>query len=252
MTISTESFGQGMLLYTLTNKNGVTLKATDFGARIVALDVPLTKNESRSLVLGFPSADEYLSKDLYFGATIGRTAGRIADGSFELAGKTYQTMINTPTQTTLHGGTPGFESKKWHSEIQEAQANPSVKFWLESPAGENGFPGNLTVSVTYTLTEENEWQIEYQATTDEQTLFNPTNHVYFNLTGNPAIPIDAHELQINAQKFVPLDERVLPLGELASVDQTAFDLQKPKKLAEVFSSTDEQIQKMNGFDHPFI
>lgn len=159
-----------MLLYTLTNKNGVTLKATDFGARIVALDVPLTKNESRSLVLGFPSADEYLSKDLYFGATIGRTAGRIADGSFELAGKTYQTMINTPTQTTLHGGTPGFESKKWHSEIQEAQANPSVKFWLESPAGENGFPGNLTVSVTYTLTEENEWQIEYQATTDEQTL----------------------------------------------------------------------------------
>ena len=161
-------------------------------------------------------------------------------------------MINTPTQTTLHGGTPGFESKKWHSEIQEAQANPSVKFWLESPAGENGFPGNLTVSVTYTLTEENEWQIEYQATTDEQTLFNPTNHVYFNLTGNPTIPIDAHELQINAQKFVPLDERVLPLGELASVDQTAFDLQKPKKLAEVFSSTDEQIQKMNGFDHPFI
>ena len=102
MTISTESFGQGMLLYTLTNKNGVTLKATDFGARIVALDVPLTKNESRSLVLGFPSADEYLSKDLYFGATIGRTAGRIADGSFELAGKKYQTMINTPTQTTLH------------------------------------------------------------------------------------------------------------------------------------------------------
>ena len=252
LTISTESFGQGMLLYTLTNKNGVTLKATDFGARIVALDVPLTKNESRSLVLGFPSADEYLSKDLYFGATIGRTAGRIADGSFELAGKKYQTMINTPTQTTLHGGTPGFESKKWHSEIQEAQANPSVKFWLESPAGENGFPGNLTVSVTYTLTEENEWQIEYQATTDEQTLFNPTNHVYFNLTGNPTIPIDAHELQINAQKFVPLDERVLPLGELASVDQTAFDLQKPKKLAEVFSSTDEQIQKMNGFDHPFI
>lgn len=127
-----------------------------------------------------------------------------------------------------------------------------MKFWLESPAGENGFPGNLTVSVTYTLTEENEWQIEYQATTDEQTLFNPTNHVYFNLTGNPTIPIDAHELQINAQKFVPLDERVLPLGELASVDQTAFDLQKPKKLAEVFSSTDEQIQKMNGFDHPFI
>ena len=252
MTISTESFGQGMLLYTLTNKNGVTLKVTDFGARIVALDVPLTKNESRSLVLGFPSADEYLSKDLYFGATIGRTAGRIADGSFELAGKTYQTMINTPTQTTLHGGTPGFESKKWHSEIQEAQVNPSVKFWLESPAGENGFPGNLTVSVTYTLTEENEWQIEYQATTDEQTLFNPTNHVYFNLTGNPAIPIDAHELQINAQKFVPLDERVLPFGELASVDQTAFDLQKPKKLAEVFSSNDEQIQKMNGFDHPFI
>ena len=112
-----------------------------------------------------------------------------------------------------------------------------MKFWLESPAGENGFPGNLTVSVTYTLTEENEWQIEYQATTDEQTLFNPTNHVYFNLTGNPTIPIDAHELQINAQKFVPLDERVLPLGELASVDQTAFDLQKPKKLAEVFQVT---------------
>ena len=238
MKITEKDFNTGYHLITIENESGFHLSVTDLGARIVSL------GRDKELVLGFDSTDDYLEQDPFIGASIGRTAGRIENGRFTLAGKDYQVSIDPATGHSLHGGKPGFETKKWTYTIENGENEASVMFTTNSPDGEHGFPGNLDIEVRHTLTQENVWRVTTKGISDQTTLFNPTNHVYFNLTGNPTIPIDAHELQINAQKFVPLDERVLPLGELASVDQTAFDLQKPKKLAEVFSSTDEQIQDL--------
>ncbi|MHC5218393.1 aldose epimerase family protein [Enterococcus sp. LJL128] len=251
MKITQRDFGQGATLYSLKNENGVQLEVTNFGARIVNLFVP-TKKEKRNIVLGFDSVEEYLAQDMYIGATIGRVAGRIKDGTFTLGGHTYQTDKNDHGLHTLHGGAPSFEAKLWDAKLEESEKKSSVIFSLKSNAGEHGFSGDLMVSVAYTLTEDNEWCVDYEAHSDQLTLFNPTNHVYFNLSGDVEQAIDDHKLFIDSDQFACIDEAVITTGEKRSVTDTAFDFRKARKLETSFNSQDDQVKAVGGFDHPFF
>ena len=175
MSITIKDFGKGYHLLILTNKRGLQLAVTDLGARIVSL-----KAFDRELVLGFDTPEEYLEKDAYIGASIGRTAGRIEKGQFTLGEHTYQLSTDPATGHSLHGGSPGFEAKKWAYQTIEDEQGDSVIFTTESPDGEHGFPGNLRVEVRYTLTQDDIWRVTTRGISDQTTLFNPTNHVYFN------------------------------------------------------------------------
>lgn len=246
MHITEKEFGQGYRLITLENEAGFHLSATDLGARIVRL------GKERELVLGFDSAEEYLTKDPYIGATVGRVAGRIENGHFSLGKMNYQVATDPLNGHCLHGGKPGFESKKWTYQIEETADTASIIFSTVSPDGEHGFPGNLTVEVRYTLTEENVWELTTRAISDQPTLFNPTNHVYFNLTGDVTQPIDHHQLWLNSSYYAPLRSDSIPTGEKVAVTNTAFDFQVAKTLDTVFSSNFDQKELFNGIDHPFF
>ncbi|MBZ6010476.1 galactose-1-epimerase [Leuconostoc gelidum] len=250
MNIIKSAFGDHAKLFTMINDNGVQLAVTDFGARIVHLNVPIN-NERRELILGFDSAEEYIAKDHYIGATIGRVAGRIANGSFQLNQTSYQ-VVKNENDNTLHGGPDSFEMAYWQSETDISDNKVSTSFTHTSPNQNNGFPGNLTVKVTYTLDNDNVWQVSYEANSDAMTLFNPTNHVYFNLTGHPAMSVADHMLSIDADHFAPLDDQNLTTGEQRDVSQTAFDFRKAKQVNEALISADPQNQLVSGLDHPFL
>jgi len=243
MKIKTEDFGAGASLIRLTNEAGESIAFSNLGARIVDWNI-----DGRQIVLGFDSAEEYLTKDAYPGATVGRTAGRVTKGIIHVDGKDYQLPQNEGEQC-LHGGPKSFETRLWDYEI----IDDGVKFSLLSPDGDNGFPGNLKVTVIHRFDEESNWTIEYEAVSDKDTVFNPTGHVYFNLTGDASQTIDEHQLKMAASHFVPLkDKTELVRGDIASVGGTAFDLRKGVALKEVFASTDEQVKLVDGFDHPFL
>ncbi|MFS0986580.1 galactose-1-epimerase [Enterococcus durans] len=247
MSITIKDFGQGYHLLVLTNKHGLRLAVTDLGARIVSL-----KAENRELALGFDSAQEYLEKDTYIGASIGRTAGRIEDGHFTLDDRTYQLSVDPATGHSLHGGSPGFETKKWSYQTIEDEQGDTVLFTTESPDGEHGFPGNLRVEVRYTLTQDDIWRVTTRGISDQTTLFNPTNHVYFNLSGDITQPIDQHILWLDSEEYAPLRADSIPLGKKSSVTNTPFDFQEPKQLANVFESDFDQKVLFDGIDHPFF
>lgn len=251
MNITTKDFGAGYTIITITNPNGLQLTVSDLGARITSLKVPTT-NGLRELVLGFDTAKEYLEKDVYIGASIGRVAGRIQNGTFQIDRKIYKVQVDETTGNTLHGGTPGFESKKWQYQIIDNDDEASVIFYTVSPDGENGFPGNLYVEIRYTLTSANVWKVETRATSDKDTLFNPTNHVYFNLTGDVTQPVDEHTLWVDSDRFAPLNRESIPIGEKLPVEGTAFDFRKSVKLKEIFNSTFDQKELVGGIDHPFF
>lgn len=251
MTVTTTDFGSGYHLITLTNKLGTTLSVTDLGARIVSLK-PIVNGTPRELVLGFDSADEYLTKDLYIGATIGRTAGRIKKGQFVLSGQTIQVDTDPENGHTLHGGTPGFEAKKWRYSIAESDHETSVIFTTTSPDGEHGFPGALDVTARYTLTDNDVWRVTVSGVSDKETLFNPTNHVYFNLTGDPGTPIDDHRLFLNSDTFAPLLPDSIPTGAQVPINNTAFDFLAKTKIGPMFQSEFPQEQLVGGMDHPFF
>ncbi|MGM9903386.1 galactose mutarotase [Enterococcus sp. 10A9_DIV0425] len=247
MNITKKSFGKDVQLITLTNKNGLSLSVTDLGARIVSL-----RWQDRELVLGFDSAEEYLQKDSFIGASIGRTAGRIEEGRFILGDQTYQLDVDPATGHSLHGSSPSFEEKIWHYEITEEEQETTVIFTTTSPDGEHGFPGNLKVEVRYTLTQDNIWKVTTKGISDQSTLFNPTNHVYFNLSGDVTQSIDQHTLWLNSATFAPLREDSIPTGEQVAVQDTPFDFQTPKTLDTVFTSDFDQKNLFDGIDHPFF
>ena len=252
MEVRQSDFGNGTNLFSMVNDNGVRLDVSDFGARIVNLVVPTDTGE-RNIVLGFESSEDYMTQDSYIGATIGRVAGRINSGRFKLDGKTYQVQTNTEAGHTLHGGAPSFEGKIWQSQIIRTEGEVSVMFTLTSPDGENGFPGNLTTSVTYSLNNQNEWTLVYQAQTDQTTLYNPTNHVYFNLTGDVETPIDGHELTVMADQFAVLNSDGTVTGEKRDVSGTSFDFRTAKSLKDCFElANDAQKDLFSGIDHPFF
>ncbi len=216
--------------YTLTNSKGMTVKVITYGGIITEVHVPDAKGKFEDVVLGCDSLEGYLAGHPYFGAITGRVANRIAKGKFTLDGKDYKLAVNNGPNA-LHGGVKGFDKQVWKAKTIGPDKNGvGVELTYRSPDGEEGYPGNLDVAVTYLLTNQNELKIEYKATTDKATPVNLTNHSYFNLASHSAGSIFDHVLQINAAKYTPTDDTLIPTGEIKPVKGTPFDFTTPKAI----------------------
>ena len=242
--------GEAVDLYTLKNSKGAEATITTYGARVVTLKMPDKTSKFDDIVLGFDNLDGYLQTPPppYFGATIGRYGNRIAGGKFQLDGVTY-TLAKNNGANSLHGGNVGFDKVVWTAKPGNGQ---SVTLTYLSKDGEEGYPGNLTANVTYTLTDNNELQIEYSATTDKDTVVNLTNHSYFNLAGQGEGDILGHVVMIDADRFTPVDKGLIPTGELKPVEGTPFDFRKPTPIGARIDANDPQIALGPGYDHNFV
>ena len=220
--------GKPVSLYTLFNKNGMSVDITNYGAKIVRLYAPDKNGRFDDVVLGFDTLEEVIEKEIYFGAVCGRFANRIKDGKFSINGVEYTLPINNGTNS-LHGGVHGFNEKVW---TVKSASETELVLELFSPDGEEGYPGNLTVTATYSLTDENEVKIHYEATTDKATVIGLTNHSYFNLKGAGNGTIKNHVLQINADFYTVLDESFALTGEIRPVAGTPFDFRQPTVVGE--------------------
>jgi len=254
--ITSEPFGEvdgePVEIYTLTNDSGMEITVLTYGAIVQSISVPDRDGNIANVALGFDNIEDYAEMSPYFGAIVGRFANRIALGTFELEGETYEIPINNDPNT-LHGGEQGFDKLIWTATEVESDDGPSLQMSLTSPDGDQGYPGTLEVSVTYTLTENNEIRIDYLATTDAPTVVNLSNHSYFNLAGEGAGPIYDHELQLNAPNYTPVDETLIPTGEIAPVEGTAFDFTTAHPIGDnIRDASDEQIAIGLGYDHNFV
>ncbi|MSR56531.1 MAG: galactose mutarotase [Planctomycetaceae bacterium] len=237
-------------LFTCTNSKGASMQATDYGARIVAVNVPDRAGSLANVNLGFDSLEKYLAHTAFFGCTTGRFANRIARGRFSLDGKDYKLATNNGPNH-LHGGTKGFDRYVWKAtEIREAEAS-GVKFTLTSPDGDEGYPGKLETTVTMLWTDANELIIGYTAVTDKPTVLNLTNHAYWNLSGVGTGDILSHKLMINSDEFLPVDEGQIPTGKLASVKGTFMDFTSPQSIGSRIAETKFAALPV-GYDHCFI
>ncbi|MDR1416308.1 MAG: galactose mutarotase [Prevotellaceae bacterium] len=236
-------------LFILTNKNGLEMTVTSYGAKIVSLSLPDKDGKLVDVVTGHNSIDEYLSsEEPYFGAVCGRTGNRIAKGKFTLDGKEYTLAINNGPNN-LHGGLKGFNAVVWDGKQVDDQ---TVELTYLSKDGEEGYPGNLTVIVTYTLTDDNAVQIDYQATTDKATIVNLTNHSYFNLSGAGDPYIGDHLLKINADAYLPTDETAIPYGKPESVEGTPMDFRQPCEVGKRINDNFQQLIFGKGYDHTYV
>lgn len=236
---------------TLTNKSGASITAMTYGATLLEWQAPDKNGTLANITIGLDSLDDYVNNRPYYGATIGRVAGRIAEGKFVLNGTDYQLEANDHGNH-LHGGVHGLDTKIWDYRLENKDDEAKIIFSYKDEAGENQYPGTLTVEVIYTFTEENEWKINYRATTDAPTLFNPTNHVYFNLNGNMVGTILDHELFVNADEFVELNDNTIPTGNKVSVSGTPFDFRQPTFTKQAPESDHPQTKAVAGLDHPFV
>jgi len=243
--------GQKSLIYTLVNQQGLEAKITDYGAKLVSLEIPDKNGLLADVILGYETLDQYLKGDQYFGATVGRYANRIAKGKFTLEGKEYQLALNNGVNH-LHGGPKGYQSLIWKSEIIDQNGFPSLKFTYHSPDGEENYPGNLDIEVVYTWKNDNSLSIDYKATTDQTTIVNLTHHSLFNLKGAGNGDILDHVLTINANAFTPVDSTLIPVGEIRPVANTPMDFTTPHPVGERISSDYEQIVKGRGYDHNWV
>jgi aldose 1-epimerase len=249
MSINKESFGktpdgEDVDLYTLTNKNGLRVKIMTYGAIITAVETPDRKGKIENIVLSLDSLDDYIKGHPYFGATVGRYGNRIAKGKFTLDGKKYILATNDKTNH-LHGGLKGFDKVVWNAKPVETDQSVGVVFTHESPNGDEGYPGKLNVTTTYTLTNDNELKMEYAATTDAPTVVNLTNHSYWNLTGAARDVLD-HELLLNADRYLPVDPGLIPLGELRNLKGTPMDFTEAKPIGSRIA------QVPGGYDHCYV
>jgi aldose 1-epimerase len=255
-TISKEAFGQlpdGQQadLYTLTNANGMTVNITNYGGIITKLTAPDKNGQWADVVLGFDSLAPYLSGHPFFGALVGRYGNRIAKGKFKLNGQEYSLAINNGPNA-LHGGTKGFDKVIWKATEIKQDSVVGLQLEYTSKDMEEGYPGNLTVKVVYTLDNENALTIDYTATTDKPTVVNLTNHSYFNLTGLKRDILD-HEVTIASDSIVPVDTTLIPTGKLRAVEGTPFDFRKATKVgAGIDKVEDEQIKAGGGYDHCWV
>ena len=239
-----ETDGKKVQLFTLTNKSGVTISITNYGGIVTSWVTPDKSGNKSSVVVGMDSLQEYLKKPPYFGALIGRYGNRIGDAKFKLDGKTYTLAANNG-KNNLHGGNKGFDKVVWDA-TPAADSTPALTLTYLSKDGEEGFPGNLKVTVVYTLTDDDALNIEYKAETDKATPVNLTNHSYFNLTGSTENTILNHSLQITADHYTPVDTTLIPTGEIKAVKGTPFDFTK----AETIGSRIDAVQ--GGYDHNFV
>jgi aldose 1-epimerase len=237
--------GKSVDLYTLTNKNGLVAKITNYGGIVTELHVPDRNGTNGNVVLGFATLDKYLAGHPFFGTITGRVANRIGKGRFTLDGKEY-TLVTNNGPNHLHGGTNGFDKKLWDAEPAETKNGPSLTLRYVSPDGEEGYPGTLTTTVVYTLTNDNELKIDYRATTNNPTIVNLTNHSYFNLAGDGEGTILDHELMVNADNYTVFDSTQIPTGEIKGVEGTPLDFRKPTPIGQRI----EQVQ--GGYDHNFV
>ena len=239
--------GEALDLYTISNAKGMEASITNYGATLVSLKTSDRAGKFADVVLGFDTVEGYFGDHPYFGATVGRYGNRIAKGRFKLNGKEYKLATNNGPNH-LHGGVKGFSRVVWQAE----QAGTSgVKLIYVSKDGEEGYPGTLTATVEYTLTDAGELKISYAATTDKDTILNLTNHSYFNLAGEGSGDILGHSMQIHADRFTPVDATLIPTGELKAVGGTPFDFRQPHAIGEKIASSDEQIKIGGGYDHNF-
>ena len=242
--------GEEIDLYTLRNGKAEVSIAT-WGAAVTSLRVPDRNGAIADIVLGFDSLEPYTKENPFFGVVVGRYANRIGQGRFTLDHKEYKLTINNG-KNQLHGGPEGFYRKVWKAEEVEAKDGPSLKLTYVSPDGEEGYPGTLTASVTYTLTDDSALRMEYAATTDKPTVVNLTNHAYFNLSGPGEGDILGDELMVKAARYTPVDETSIPTGELRSVANTPFDFRKVTALGARIGAADEQLKIGKGYDHNFV
>lgn len=243
--------GQTADLYTLRNAAGMSARITNYGGIIVSLMAPDKAGKFEDVTLGFDSLSAYVKGSPFFGALVGRYGNRIAKGKFTLDGKAYSLVTNN-MGNHLHGGTVGFDKVLWTATPVDGD-EPALKLTYTSKNGEEGYPGNLAVTVTYTLQNDNALKIDYQATTDKPTVVNLTNHTYFNLTGGAKRDILDHVLTIDADRLVPVDKTLIPTGKLQPVAGTPFDFTKPTAIgARINDSSDVQIKYGLGYDHCWV
>ncbi len=252
MSIQEKDFGEidgkKVKLFTLSNNQGMTVKITNYGGTIIAIEVPDRDGKTGDVCLGFDTLAEYQEKSPYFGCITGRYANRIAKGKFSLDGTEYTLATNNDTNH-LHGGEKGFNQQVWNAET--GPGNKLTLTWI-SPDGDEGYPGTLSTSVTYALNDDNGLQIDYKATTDKPTVLNLTNHAYFNLKGHGEGTILDHLVEIKAERYTPTDNTGIPLGAIAPVEGTPFDFRKATAVGARIGEDDQQLKNGIGYDHNFV
>ena len=243
--------GKTAYLYTVANKNGVIAKYTDFGAILVSLYVPDKDGRMEDVVLGFGKLEDYFVNEPNFGATIGRHANRIGGAAFELNGVKYE-LDKNDGNNNLHGGFDGYHKRLWDADTYEDERGQVIEFTYESPDQDQGFPGNLKVSVKYILTDDNELEIEYNAVPDQDTVINLTNHSYFNLAGQASGTILDQIVWMDSDEFTFADEEAIPNGEIRKTAGTPMDFTTPKKVGLDIAADYDQLNWGKGFDHNWI
>ena len=251
MDIQKESFGtttdgKKIDLYTLTNANGLIAKITNYGGIVTELHVPDRNGNFADIVLGYKSLDKYIESSPYFGALIGRYGNRIADGKFTLKGTEFTLAKNENNINHLHGGNKGFDKVVWHAEPVKTDEGPALKLTYPSPDGQEGYPGNLSCTVTYTLTNNNALKIYYEAKTDKATVINLTHHSYFNLAGYDSGDMLSHKLMLNADHYTPVNDKLIPTGEIKPVANSPMDFTTAHTIGERIA------QVKGGYDHNYV
>ena len=243
--------GREVHQYTLTNKAGMVAQIIDFGAIVTSLRVPDKGGKIEDVVLGYDSVQAYMDGTAYLGAVVGRYGNRIAKGRFELDGKEYQLAVNDG-ENHLHGGKIGFSKVLWDATVLQDAGEPALQLKYVSRDGEEGYPGTVTLKVTYTLTAKNELRVDYEGTTDKPTVLNPTQHSYFNLTGSFTNTILDHQLMIDADGITPVDKGLIPTGQIISVSNTPFDFRSSTAIGSRINDPDQQLVLGHGYDHNWV
>jgi aldose 1-epimerase len=256
MSVNSEAWGttkdgQNVTLYTLRNRNGMEARITDYGGIIVSLTAPDKNGQFADVVLGFDNLADYEAKNPFFGCITGRYANRIAKGKFTLNGTEYKLAVNNGPNH-LHGGKVGFDKKVWRAKPIRRAGGVGLEMSYTSPDGEEGYPGTLDSRVSYLLTNDNELEIEYSATTDKPTIVNLTNHSYFNLAGEGSGSILNHTLSINADAFTPTDDTLIPNGERRSVAGTPLDFTSAHRIGERINANFLPLKQGQGYDHNYV
>lgn len=250
-SFGTTTNGTKVTLYTLTNGKGASATISNYGGIVTSLKMPDRNGKFSDIVLGFKTLPEYEAKSPYFGCLVGRYGNRIAEGQFTLDGKTYQLARNNNGQS-LHGGLKGFDKVVWEATPLLTKQGPSLQLTYISKDGEEGYPGTLTVTATYTLTEKNELKLVYRATTDKKTIVNLTHHSYFNLAGQGSGEILDHIVTLKSDRFTPVDKNLITTGKITSVKGTPFDFRKPTAIGARINAKDEQLKFAKGYDHNWV
>ena len=240
--------GDSVRFYTLKNADGIEITFTNYGQRLVSLHAPDKTGKFEDVVLGYATLKEFIEKRNYFGAIIGRYGNRIGNGTFKIGGNSYD-LVKNNGENHLHGGTKGFESVVWKV---DGFSDNSITFSRVSPDMEEGYPGNLDVKVKYTLNDSNELKINYKAVTDKSTVVNLTNHSFFNLKGEGNGDVMDHVVMINAASYTPVDDGLIPTGEISKVGGTPFDFTTPKTIGRDIDSNFEQLNIGKGYDHNYV